>query len=46
MVEKRCKNIIPNGGEIHGDEPHGFESVKNHQTKQIQETYPILVSTG
>ena len=25
---KSCQNLLPNGGEIHGDESHGIESVK------------------
>ena len=29
--DPKIKILLPNGGEIHGDESHGIESVKNHQ---------------
>ena len=39
VLGKSSKNLLPNGGEIHGDESHGFSIRKNSPTKQTQEMF-------
>ena len=45
-LEKNIRTYSPNGGEIHGDESHGFRIRRKSPTKQIQVDSFILSQTS